>query len=872
MIARSPEERMNAGWTMSEQTRVPEVAQSNEQWAGLSEREAFDRLRMDGPNELPTDRKRGWTRIVVDVLREPMLALLLLCGTIYVVLGDRAEAAMLLAFVVVIIAISVLQAQKAERTLDELRRLSAAQATVIRGGQQYRIHAKNLVRGDLIALIEGDRVPADVVIISGRHISADESLLTGESVPVRKSIASSVPDAMGKPGGNDLPFAYSGTLIVQGRGLGRVLATGKETQIGKIGRTLTTVTPEPARVQVETAQIVRRLAIAAALLSLMVTLGYGYHRGSWLQAALVGIAFAMAIMPEELPVVLSVFFGLGARRIAQNGVLTRYLPVIETLGAATALCVDKTGTITANQMQVAALWSPESGTWFCGGEALPDAFHEILEFGVLASHRDPFDPTERAIADALQRFLAGTEHVHRSWSLVGEYPLSRRMLATSRVWSAQGAAGERVIAAKGAPEAISDLCHLSADTATAVTGAVEVLASQGLRVLGVARALYPGASLPSSQHDFDFQFVGLVALEDPVRPGVPQAIKEAYSAGIRTIIITGDYPSTAVSVAHAIGLANAERYITGAQLDDMSDDELSKHVEGCNIFCRVAPEQKLRIVQALKRDGEIVAMTGDGVNDAPALKAAHVGIAMGSRGTDVAREAAALVLLNDDFGSMLEAVKEGRRIFDNLRKAITFVTAAHVPIVGMSIIPVLFGMPLLLLPIHILFLQLIIDPACSIAFEAEPAEADVMKRPPRNPKSRLFDRATILPATVQGFIILVVVVSVFTLALGRGRDEAVARATAFTTMVLCSLALLFVNRLSERRTASPNRVMSALASGTIIVLALGVSIPALRSLFRFGAMSAVDISVVLAAAALCFAGLVLARILLAGMHSAKSRA
>jgi len=412
-----------------------EAANPAEHWAGLSEREASERRRTDGPNELPADRKRGWLRILADVLREPMLGLLVLCGAIYVILGDRGEAAMLSAFVAVIIAISVLQAQKAERTLDELRRLSAAQAIVIRSGRQQRIQARNVVRGDLVVLIEGDRVPADVVLISGRNVSVDESLLTGESAPVRKSIVIAVPDVMGKPGGNDLPFVYSGTMIVQGKGLGRVLAIGKETEIGRIGRALTGIVPEPARAQVETTRIVRCLAIAAALLSLTVTLIYGYQRGSWLQAALVGIAFAMAIMPEELPVVLSAFFGLGSWRIARNGVLTRYLPAIETLGATTVLCVDKTGTITANQMRVAALSSPDGATWFSGVEPLPDAFHEILEFGVLASHRDPFDPTERAIAQALDSFLADTEHVHRDWVLGGEYPLSREMLAMSRAWS-----------------------------------------------------------------------------------------------------------------------------------------------------------------------------------------------------------------------------------------------------------------------------------------------------------------------------------------------------------------------------------------------------------------------------------------------------
>ncbi|HKU80656.1 MAG TPA: cation-translocating P-type ATPase [Candidatus Tumulicola sp.] len=788
-----------------------------------------------------------------------MFILLLVCGVVYVLLGDKAEAGMLLGFVAVVVGISVSQAEKAERTLDALRELSAAQAIVVRSGRQIRIPARDVVRGDVVVLAEGDRVPADAVMISGTNVSVDESLLTGESVAVRKAVATQLATDMGKPGGDDLPFVFSGTLLVQGRGIARVLAIGQETQFGKIGGALSSVRAEPARVQVETNRVVRRLAIAAVLTSVLVTVAYGYGRGDWLHALLVGIALAMAILPEELPVVLSVFFGLGAWRMAQNLVLTRYLPAIEMLGSATVLCVDKTGTLTENRMSVSALCRPDGRLWNDDGvKALPDDFHEILEFGTLASHRDPFDPTERAIADALERKLAGTEHVHRDWALVSEYPLSRTMLAMSRVWSSS-LTRQWVIAAKGAPEAIADLCHLSEPEIAALTNSVRSLADSGLRVLGVARAYLPAERLPESQHDFDFDFVGLIGLADPIRETVPAAVTEAYAAGVRVIMVTGDYPETAMHVARGIGLRDADRYITGSQLEAMTDAELSRRIETTSIFCRVVPEQKLRLVTALKSDGEIVAMTGDGVNDAPALKAAHVGIAMGGRGTDVAREAAALVLLNDDFGSIIEAIRLGRRIFDNIHKAISFVTAAHVPIVGMAVIPILLGLPLLLLPIHILFLQLIIDPACSIAFEAEPADPDVMRRPPRPVKESLFAPRLVITSIFQGAVILAVVLAVFWVTLQGGRDEGSARAMAFSIMLVAGLALLFVNRtagagLHETIHVS-NRALLIISVGALAFLALAALAPPVRALFAFDALLPKDLAVIGGAWLICIVAL-----------------
>ncbi len=843
---------------------------------GLSQAEASRRLLADGPNELPSARRRGWLRLLLDVIREPMLALLLLCGGVYIALGDKGDAAMLLGFVLVVIAIGLAQAQRAERTLDELRDIAAAKAIALRDGKVRQIPARELVRGDVVTVVEGDRVPADCVLLSGANVNVDESLLTGESVTVRKDPALDVPEEMGRPGGDDTPFLFSGTMVVAGKGSALVVRTGRYTQIGTIGKELSTIKPELARIQLETAQLVRRLAVAGALISVVVAIWYGISRGTWLSAVLVGVALAMAILPEELPVVLSAYLGLGAWRIAKKGVLTRHLPAVETLGSATVICVDKTGTLTENRMSVGAIVGADGELWFNDGASdLPDQLHPVLEYGMLASHRDPFDPTERAIADALQAFLAGTEHVHADWELVGEYPLSRAMFAVSRVWRARSSS-DLIVAAKGAPEAIADLCHMPGQSVDRLQQTVAGLASRGLRVLAVARSRHQTEVLPPSQHDFPFTLLGLIALVDPVRRSVPQAVREAQAAGIRIIMITGDYPATATAIAKEIGLADAERAITGTQLDRLSDDELSRSIRNTAVFCRVVPEQKLRLVTALKRDGEVVVMTGDGINDAPALRAANVGIAMGKRGTDVAREAASLVLLHDDFGSIIEAIRQGRRIFDNLHKAIGFVVAAHVPIIGMSIIPVAFGMPLLLLPIHILFLQLIIDPACSIAFEAEPPAADIMSRPPRDPNERLFDPALVWTAAIQGGIILGAVVGVFLFALHQGLDENSARAMAFTAMVLSSLALIFVNRADGlRRPERSNGAVTLITIGALILLTLGLTIPTLRQRFGFGTIDLRGGLVLLAAWAVCLIALVavrpvLSRVWRAARHASRS--
>jgi Ca2+-transporting ATPase len=812
---------------------------------GLSEQEAAARLAREGFNELPSSKQRSIVAIAFDVVREPMFLLLVVCGSIYLILGDMREAIMLLGFVFAVVGITLYQERKTERALEALRDLSSPRALVIRDGKQRRVAGREVARGDIILLNEGDRVPADAAILSCSNLLIDESLLTGESVSVRKTACDQIP-SMTPPGGEDLPFVYSGTLVVKGQGIATAVATGVNTEMGKIGKALQSVEIEETPLQRETGKIVRNLAFIGLFMCCLVIIVYGLTRGNWLNGFLAGITLAMALLPEEFPVVLTIFLALGAWRISQKRVLTRRVPAVETLGAATVLCVDKTGTITQNRMSVNTLYSHGAfyDVDYLTEKTIPEHFHEVVEFSILASQKDPFDPMEKAFKELGSHYLTRTEHLHDDWTLVREYPLSHGLLALSHVWKSPRG-DEYVIAAKGSPEAIADLCHCDASRKQEIANAIEIMANEGLRILGVAKAYFTVTDLPGKQHDFTFAFVGLVGLADPVRPGVAGAVKECYTAGIRVVMITGDYPGTAANIAGQIGLQNIDQRITGPELDSMDEEQLRDRIRTVNIFARVVPEQKLRIVNALKGIGEIVAMTGDGVNDAPALKAAHIGIAMGGRGTDVAREASAIVLLDDDFSSIVQAVRTGRGIFDNLKKAVAYIFAVHVPIAGMSLIPVLFKWPLVLLPMHIVFLELIIDPACSVVFEAEPEEADVMTRPPRRPDAPLFGKKTVILSLLQGLSVLAMLVIVYVISLKRGQGEEDSRALTFTALIIANLGLIFVNRSWSRTVLatlrSPNTALWWVTGGAVVFLGLALYVPFLRDLFRFSVLHPFDI-------------------------------
>lgn len=803
--------------------------------SGLSENEAARQLQRDGPNELPVSRPRGVWRLAREVASEPMFLLLVACGAIYMVLGDSQEALMLLGFVFVVMGISFFQQRRSERALDALRDLSSPQALVLRESRARRIAARELVVGDMVLLAEGERVPADMDLVEAANLAIDESLLTGESMPVAKEAPLSRQV-------NDTARAFSGTLVTRGVGRGRVIATGERSALGRIGQSLAGIAVESTPIQQETRRVVQQVAAVGLALAGALAVAYGITRGDWLHGVLAGLTFAMAILPEELPVVLTLFLGLGAWRLAREKVLARSIPAIERLGATTVLCVDKTGTLTANRMTVRRLWSGEAvyDRLSTAGQALQEELHGVLEYAVLASHRRAFDPMESAIAATGQQLLAGTEHLHAEWTLIDDYPLSPEMLAMSRVWQSPDQR-DRLIAAKGAPEAIVDLCHMDAHQAALVAAQVRSMARDGLRVLGVAQATFGVGSLPELQHDFEFRFLGLVGLEDPVRPDVPQAIAECREAGIRVVMMTGDHSATAVSVARQAGLNADAPAITGVELAALSDEELQARLAEAHIFSRVQPDQKLRLVRAFGARGDVVAMTGDGVNDAPALKAADIGVAMGARGTEVAREAAALVLMNDDFASLVTAVRYGRRVFANLRKAIVFVVAAHVPIVGLSVVPVLLGWPMLLMPVHILFLQLIIDPACSVVFESLPLESDAMKTPPRRADQHLFDKVVLIRGLWQGSGLLVLLVAVY--AGGRllappdiDRDD-MARTLTFVVLVLSNLALIHANRSwgrgSWRDNRESNKQFGWIAAATIVLLGVVLAVPAFSRLFSF---------------------------------------
>jgi Ca2+-transporting ATPase len=817
---------------------------------GLSDAEAAERLQRDGYNELPSARPRSIIAIALEVVREPMFILLIASGAIYLLLGDPAEAAALLAAVFLVIGITLYQEQKTERALQALRDLSSPRALVVRGGITRRIAGRDVVQDDIVVVREGDRVPADACVESCRNLFVDESLLTGESVAVRKMPASAGP-APGPPGGEDRPFVYSGTLVVRGDGVARVMATGERTELGKIGTALIRVEVGKTALQLEVSRMVRLLAAMGLAACLVAGVAYGLVRHAWLDGALAGLTLAISMVPEEFPVILTIFLALGAWRISRSRVLTRRIPAIETLGSATVLCVDKTGTLTMNRMSVAAVASADGSEEIVReGRTLSPAAAKVMSVALLASKPDAFDPMERAFKD-LDEALGFSDGANDR-ALIREYPLSDAMLAVVHVW--RGPQDKRsVVAAKGAPEAIAELCGMEEASRRQLLQQVEGMAGRGLRVLGIAHAEWDTAALPESPKTFTFQYLGLVGLADPVRPGVPAAVAECQSARIRVVMITGDYPATALSIARQIGLARADVCLTGADIATMDRSELQRRISDVDVFARIVPEQKLQLVTALKANGDVVAMTGDGVNDAPALKAADIGVAMGGRGTDVAREAAALVLLDDDFSSIVRSVRLGRRIYGNIQKATAYVLAIHVPIAGISLIPPLLGWPLVLMPVHVIFMELIIDPACSIAFEMEPEERDVMQRPPRHPRDKLFTRQLIVRSVLQGLGALAAAALVLAVSVREGLIESDVRMLTFSTLIVTNLLLIVTNRSLTRPMLAdwwtPNPALRWLGAGAVAILAAILYVPFVRDLFRLSRPHADDALVIVVAGA-----------------------
>ncbi len=760
----------------------------NKLQTGLSSEEALKLFAKFGPNELE-NRKTSLFKVTIAVLGEPMLLLLLACGLLYVLLGDLEEAAMLSFAVIAVISITIYQKRKSENALASLRKLSPLLAKVIRDGKMVQISAKEVVPNDIALVKEGDRVPADGFLLSSLNLHIDESLLTGESVSVAKQYSK-----LGEIHNENSNRLYAGSTVVSGEGIFKVNNTGNFTEIGKIGKELGSISSSESPLQLEIKRFTLLFSLFAGLLCIFLILGLGFRSGNWLQALLAGLTFSMAVIPEELPVVLSIFFSLGAWRISKIGVLTRELSAIETLGAATVLCVDKTGTLTENKMKVQGLFY-ENEYLDCSSDLkeMPEKFHTLLEFAVLASQKDPHDPMEKAIQELGLQYLSKTEHIHPNWQLEKEYPLTQKLLALSYAWLSKENSGQIFVGAKGAPEAIFDLCHFSPEKMEKWTEITEEYALEGFRILGVAKSFVKNQNLPSDQHDLDFEFLGLVVLEDPIRESVPSAISDCNRAGIKVVMITGDHSGTATAIAKKIGLQHPDSILTGAELQNLSDSELDYKLEKANIFSRIRPHQKLKIVKRLQSKGETVAMTGDGVNDALALQAAHIGISMGKRGTDVAREASDLVLLDDNFSSIVKSILLGRQIYENIKKSVSYIISVHIPIIGMSLLPVFTGDPLFLLPAHVLLFELIIDPSCSLVFEGLPAENAVGSVPPRSRTENLLGLKNFLLSLLQGGSVLFVLLALYFFGKESLWTHEKIRSLGFLFLIASNFGLIFSN-------------------------------------------------------------------------------
>ena len=749
---------------------------AGEDFIGLTSEEVREAREKFGQNEFASEKECGIFSTAFKILKEPVFLLLIGASLIYFVLGEARDGTIMLVFVFFMGGISLYQEWRTDKTLAALRSLSSPKVKVIRDGAEVSIESEELVPGDVMLLSEGERISADGDVLFSDGLGVDESALTGESDIVWKTSSAPSEAAHWRT-----DRCYCGTGVVAGRAVLRVCATGLDTEYGKIGADVAGAPDRPTPLEKQTGRLVRSCSFFSLIMMLLVVAATLLNGARFTEAALSGITLAMATIPEEFPVILTVFLAIGAWRLAGRSALIRRIPSVETLGAVTVLCVDKTGTLTENRMALRELVP------LCGCDE-----RTLLEASVMASETNPYDPMERALVNRACECGADVERI-QGRTLLHEYPFSSEARMMGHVWE-DGSSS--LLAAKGSPENIFPLCALSPAELAAAENEQKRLSDTGCRVLAVALCRFSGAS-PEKLSDCSLELVGLAAFMDPPRKSVPASIEACRSAGIRVAMITGDNSATAHKIAHEVGIDAAGRpeheIITGYELEELDHNELIDRLKHVTIFSRILPRQKMRIVQAFRDAKEVVAMTGDGVNDAPALKYADIGIAMGGRGTEVAREAADMVLLNDDFATIVETVRDGRRIYDNIRKAMEYVLVIHIPIALSALAAPLLGMPTLLMPVHVVLLELIIDPTCSVVFERQPAESDIMRRPPRDVDSSIVTREILAKALMQGLVIFAAAFGSYYILLPRGGAEH-ARTFFLSVLVMSNLFLVYVNR------------------------------------------------------------------------------
>ena len=792
-----------------------------EKYQGLSQSSAKIQLEKFGLNELATARKLSFLNLIFEIIKEPMFLLLVSCCVIYLFLGDISEALILSIFVLFIIGITIFQSWKTEKTLEALKNLANPKTRVFRDGQELLIDSKFLVPDDLIIVEEGEKISADAEILESENLMVEESLLTGESTPINKF---------------DGDYIYAGTFVTQGKAYCKISQTGSLTKLGLIGTSLENISKISSPFRQEISRLVHRMLIIDSFLFALVVFIFWYYRNQLIEGVLTAITFAIAMIPEEIPAVLTIFMALGAWRISKVNVLTKKLSAIETLGSISVLCTDKTGTLTENKITLQEIYL--NGVLFPVDPAnIPLELIPTCQAALLASKEDSYDPIEQAIRALELNPTINFSQECKGWKAIKEYPLRKDLFAMSRAWDKPDEIVEFFVFTKGSPEAIFDLCKIPKDDRH-VHQALSQMASNGLRVLGLAKSTKALTSLPENQEEIEFSFCGLLGFADTLREGTDLAIEECYSAGIKVIMMTGDYHVTAQKIGEKLNLKNSKNYITGPELESMSDSELEKRILDIGIFSRVIPEQKLRIIKALQAHREVIAMTGDGVNDAPALKASDVGIAMGKKGTEVARQSADIILLDDNFSSIVHAIKLGRRVFDNLSKAISYIIAIHIPIAGLTLIPVIFsGLPVLFFPVHVAFLELIIDPTCSIIFEAEPEIKDIMKRPPKKISESILNPQKLFKSLIQGLIVLSFVLAIYFYLVNNHFSENQIRFYSFIGLLVGNLALTSVNKSwnysSFKQIIFSNKELMIIIIVMISSLGLIMNIPPLKDVFSF---------------------------------------
>lgn len=785
---------------------------------GLTSAEAEHLQRLFGKNELTTQKKGSFLKKVFNIICEPMFLLLIVAAIIYFILGEPRDGSVMLVFVFGVISIDVIQEWKTDKTLNALKDLSAPHISVIRDSKETVIASIDLVPGDLMMIHEGIKIAADGVVIRCNDLCVDESSLTGETEGEWKTITGNA-EASTDYWRKD--YCYAGTLVTQGTGLILVSKIGAETEYGKIGMNVASAPDEPTPLQKQTGKLVKTCAIIAgvlfALVAVITYLNIPDHAPDdrFIESILSGVTLAMAMIPEEFPVVLTVFLSMGAWRLAKKNSLVRKLPSVETLGSISVLCVDKTGTITMNQMAVQEKWTPN------------DDEHTLIETMGLGCETDAYDPMERAMLNYCDTHGIPKEDLFNG-ELISEYAFTNELKMMGHVWRRNDSI---IIAAKGSPERILTICNLQEKDRETTDHKLVEMSKKGLRVIAIATAkLTDDDEISSTITECSLNFCGLIGLSDPPRDSVKTDIEVCRRAGIRVVMITGDNGITASSIATKIGMEHSDIIITGDMLDNMTDDELQETVKDAAIFSRVIPEHKMRIVKAFKENGEIVAMTGDGVNDAPALKYADIGIAMGKRGSEVSREAADLVLMDDNFTTIVETVKDGRRIYDNIRKAVGYIFTIHIPIALASLLAPILGVApvaLMLLPLHVVLLELLIDPTCSIVLERQPPEIDIMERKPRDPKEKLLNTQTLVKSIVQGIVLFAAsFATYYSVLAGNPANAPVARSMGLTIIMIANLLLVqvissdhnFVIQSIVR--LSKDWVMWAVNSGTLLMLGI----------------------------------------------------